>query len=191
MATEVLVTSEEFKKLKNPYTGLPMRVVMVVGSGSDPLFHAAKEEYSPSQEQESPKRCYDLWNRVDGVGGMKDRQLIRCAYTGEPLSLVHTETGCRYDGGFNPHMLYSREEFLYRASMRGGVSKYPKPGERDRVEYVRRVDIPASRKNKDRGGDVSGEAIDLAAASMQQHKDVFDQGPTTVRISRQGGKSRK
>lgn len=190
MSREVPVTSEEFLKLKNPYTGLTMKVVMVVTGTGNPMFHAAQSEYSPSQEQESAQRCYDLWNRVNGVSGVKSSQQIRCAYTGETLSIVHTDTGCRYEGGFNPHMLYSREEFLYRASMRGGVSKYPKPAPVSRVTQVKRIETPKARIEKDRGGDVSGEAVDLAAASMQQHKGTFDQ-QTTVHISKQGGKKRR
>lgn len=190
MAREVLVTSEEFLRLRNPYTGLPMKTVMVVTESGCPLFHAAPEEYSPSREQESPQRCYDLWNRIDGVSGMKNGQQIRCAYTGDVLSLVHTDRGCRYDGGFNPHMLYTRDEFLYRASMRGGVSKYPKPGVASRVTQVKRVDMPKRRTDKDRGGDVSGEAVDIAASTMQQHKAVFEQ-KTTVHISKQGGGKRR
>lgn len=192
MAKEVHVTGEEFLKLKNPYTGLPIRTIMVVTGTGDPLFHADPSEYATSDEQETAQRCYDLWNRVNGVGGMKNGQQIRCAYTGETLTIVHTATGVRYDGGFNPHMLYRREEYLYRASMRGGVSKYPDPNKikPDRVTQVKRTEIPESRKLKDRGSDMDGEAVDRAAAAMQEHKGLF-KSQTTVHISKQKGAPKK
>lgn len=191
MAREVLVTSDEFRKVKNAYTGQPMRVLMVLTATGQPMFHAAPEEYAPCREQPTPKACYDLWNRVDGVGGMRSNQPVRCAYTGEPMELVMTKDGAKYEGGFNPFMLYTRADFLYRATMRDGKSKYPPPGPVQRVmKSTARPDMPDSRRNKDRGGDVSGEAVDLAAAAMQQHKDAFDQH-TTVHISKQRGKGRR
>lgn len=187
MAHEVLVTSEVFSGIRNAYTGKPMRVMMVVTGNGEPLFHAAGSEYSTSDHFETKKQAYDAWNRKDGVGGLKNDKPIVCAYTGEALGLVQSPDGFYYAGGFNPKMLYRRDEFLYRASMRGGVSKFPKPGSQQRVDKVTRVDMPEKRRNKDRGGDVSGEAVDLAAASMQKHKDAFDK-KTVVHVSKGGRK---
>ena len=187
MAHEVLVTSEVFAKVKNAYTGKPMRVLMVVTGKGEPLFHADKSEYSTSDHFETKRQAYDAWNRKDGISGLKNNKPITCAYTGEPLGLVDLPDGFYYSGGFNPKMLYPRDEFLYRATMRGGVSQFPKPGSAQRVDKVARVDMPEKRKNKDRGGDVSGEAVDLAAASMQKHKDAFDK-KTVVHVSKGGRK---
>ena len=127
MSTILDVTAPAFRGIKNPYTGEPVKVRMLVPKTGKPLFFAP-DDYSVRDRYPTRREAVFAWNRVDGVGGMKDNQPFRCAYTGETLRPVSNGAQAWFEGGFDPHLLRSREEFLYYATMRDGVSKYPKPG---------------------------------------------------------------
>ena len=129
----VKVTADEFRELRNPYTGEPMDVWMLVGAGPVPLFHCAEGEYATQDRFPTAEEAALAWSRRDGVEGMASPPFV-CAYTGEVLSASQDEGGFAFSGGFNPKMLYPRDEFLYRAAMRDGVSPFPKPGPARRVE---------------------------------------------------------
>lgn len=110
-----------FRGLKNPYTGQPITVKMLVTPNSEPMFFAP-DTYSTAAFMATATSAVEHWNRVDGVRGLKDTSgLMKCAYTGEPLSLSRVEGKWYFVGGFNPNALTTRDEFLYYVSMRDGV----------------------------------------------------------------------
>ena len=49
---------------------------------------------------------------------------------------MKTALGWKFDGGFDPHMFYSRDEFLRLATMRDGMPEYVPPKNRMRVTAV-------------------------------------------------------
>lgn len=172
MAHEVLVTSREFEGIVNPYTKEEMRVRMVVGCGPEPLFHAP-DTFSTNDLQESTKRLYELWSRVDGRQGIRTGS-PKCAYTGEPMTVTEFDGGYHFIGGFNPKVLMTRDEFLYYATMRNGVSKYPKPSALARV--TKSTDSVKPSESQKRHAEsvtpgVSQESIDVATANIEKHKD--------------------
>ena len=129
------VTSEAFANLKNPYTGEPLAVQMTVVPGRDPMF-SCPDTYSTADVCPSKEECIAAWDRKNGVSGLRTNKPIRCAYTGEALALVKTALGWRFSGGFDPHMFYSRDEFLRLATMRDGVPGYVPPKIHMRVTSV-------------------------------------------------------
>ena len=136
MSQTVTCTGAAFKGLTNPYTGEPLVVKMITTKSGTPKFFAPKT-YSTYTRFGSKKLAYDNWAKSEGIEGVRKGQPIVCAYTGEQLVPKNDETGCYFDGGFDPRRFYTREEFLYYATMRNGVSKYAKPGEPKKVMIVR------------------------------------------------------
>lgn len=141
------VTSDLFKDLRNPYTGKPMEVEMTVNPGREPLF-SCPGTYSTDDFFDTKEECIAAWDHKDGVAGLKRNLPIVCAYTNEPLALVQ---GCggkwHFSGGFNPHMFFSRDEFLRLASMRGGVSGYCVPEACRVTAPARSARITGDRRN--------------------------------------------
>ena len=172
MAAEVIVTSREFDGIRNPYTKEPMRVKMVVGCGPEPLFHAP-DTFTTNDLQDTPKRLYELWSRVDGRQGIRSGA-PKCAYTGESMTVAEFDGGYHFIGGFNPRVLRTREEFLYYATMRNGVSKYPKPSETVRVTKPNEIAKPSESQKRHAESvtpGVSQESIDIASENIEKHKD--------------------
>ena len=130
------VTSDAFAKLKNPYTGEPMVVQMTVLPGREPMFNCPDTYSTGDTVFPTRDECLAAWDRKDGVAGLRKGQPVRCAYTGELLALVFTELGWRFTGGFDPHLFYSRDEFLRLATMRDGKPGYVPPADRCRVVAV-------------------------------------------------------
>lgn len=126
MSTILEVTSPEFSGLTNPYTGEPLGVKMMVPKSGAPLFFAP-DTYSTTDRFPSRAEMVAAWNRVDGRSGLKDGRAFVCAYTGLPLRPKSNGEQAWFEGGFDPHRLMSRAEFLYFATMRDGFSIYPKP----------------------------------------------------------------
>lgn len=153
------VTSKDFEGLANPYTGDPMVVYMLTGSG--PVKFTCPDTFSTSDTADTVSALYDKWNRVNGVSGTR-AGAIRCAYTGELLSLGKRFGKPCYSGGFDPHRFYSREAFLYYAWMRNGVSKYPPP-----PENTARVKSPA---NEGEVTERQKEYADRSAPSLDEDK---------------------
>lgn len=115
-----------FRGLKNPYTGEDVRVKMVVTKDGTSKFFAP-DTYTPSEVFRTAADAFRHWNRANGVEGVKSGKPVVCAYTGDPLKPVRTPDGYCYEGGFNPHMLYDRDTFIYYMRMRDGVSGFPAP----------------------------------------------------------------
>lgn len=185
-----------FESLKNPFTGLTVRTKMSIATNGRIRFFAP-DEYSPAKFFPSAREAYRQYNRVEGVEGLRAGQHIVCPYTGRPLSLEHTDDGYRYVGGFNPGLLVTREEWLYQASMRNGVSAYPKPeGSEARVAPVsRRAEITeAARKHADEmKTELSDEALERAENTLRTLKTRgFDIGASeTVSMSSAPPKGKK
>ena len=129
------VTSDDFANLKNPYTGESLAVQMTIVPGRDPMF-SCPDTYSTADVYPSKEECIVAWDRKDGVSGLRTNQPIRCAYTGEALVPVKTALGWKFAGGFDPHMFYTRDEFLRLATMRDGKPGYLPPKNRVRVTAV-------------------------------------------------------
>lgn len=137
MTTEV--TSDAFSKLRNPYTGEPMVVQMTVLPGREPLFNCPDTYSTGDSMYPTKEECIAAWDRKDGIAGLRTGQPVRCAYTGEILSVESTGFGWHFTGGFDPHLFYSRDEFLRLATMRDGKPGYVPPKARARVTAVRPV----------------------------------------------------
>lgn len=176
---DVVCTAPEFKALRCPYTGDPLEVRMLVVPGSPPRFHAP-DAYSPAIPRPTPDEAYRLWNRVDGVEGLKSDTPVVCAYTGVPLSPAHCPDGYFFNGGFDPRMFHSREGFLRLASSRGGVS--PRSGADSRVEAVPPDMTPEKPRKTDT--DPTDEALHIAEKVLEKHRDDLPpQASTTVSMS--------
>lgn len=186
------VTSEDFQGLTNPYTGKPMTVFMLTGSG--PVRFTCPDTFSTADLADTTAQLYDNWNRKNGVSGLRTGQTIRCAYTGELLSVKTRFGKVSYVGGFDPHRFYTREEFLYYAWMRDGKSKFPVP-----VKEESRVKAP-SREGKvteeqkchadKEAPSLDDEKIHLVEASMKKHKDQLETS-STVSMSVSGRGNRR
>lgn len=175
-----------FDKILNPYTGKPLHPKMSI-SGRGRIKFFAPDTYSPAQPFPTAKDAFRAWNRVNGVEGLKDHQPITCAWTGKAMKLVHNAEGYHYEGGYDPHMMLDRANFLYFATMRGGNSEYPKPS-----GLESRVDKPSekgeiTKRMKEHADanrtELSDEAVATAEAIMQKHKDILEPGGTTVSMA--------
>lgn len=184
---DVLCTADEFKALRCPYTGKPYDVYMLVVPGQAPKFHAP-DAYSPSQPFESAEKAYRMWNRVDGVEGLKTGRPIICAYTGEMLAAASDRDGHWLVGGFDPRVFHSRADFLRLATMRDG--KAVRDAEDSRVEATPVDMTPVKKRQIDT--DPTDEAVKIAADVLQQHKaDLPTQASTTVSMSVSASKKGK
>lgn len=112
-----------------------MVVQMTVLPDRDPMF-SCPDTYSTADEYPTRDACVAAWDRKGGISGLRANQPIRCAYTGEALAIEKTALGWRFAGGFDPHMFYSRDEFLRLATMRDGKPGYVPPEPRQRVTAV-------------------------------------------------------
>lgn len=186
------VTSKDFEGLVNPYTGEPMTVYMKVRSGGKVLF-ACPDTYSTSDLEDDTASLYSKWNRKNGVSGLRTDQPIVCAYTGKPLSVMKRFGKVCYTGGFDPHMFYTRSEFLYYAWMRDGVSKFPEPvsGEARVKAPSRKGEVTEKQKAHAEASAASldEEKVHMIENSMRKFKDSVE-GSSTVSMSTGKGNKR-
>lgn len=171
------VTAEKFRGLKNPYTGEPIVVKMLVPEHGSPMFFAP-DTYSTAKPTPSVPELVHAWDRVDGVGGMKDRTKLTCAYTGETLRIVETSAGFFFEGGFNPGRLMSDEEFLKFATMRDGKPGHVPSGTTGRVEFVE--DMKPIVPTVSDGVERTEEALKVAEGVVNRFKDSVGMQKTTV-----------
>lgn len=179
---DVLCTAEEFKSLRCPYTGNPLEVRMLVVPGQPPRFHAPGA-YSPAERYPTPEDAYRMWNRVDGVEGLKTGRPITCAYTGAVLAAVRDREGCGFSGAFDPRMFWTREEFLRKATMRDG--KGPAASADARIEASAPGMEPLKPLKPRRfDTDPTDEALHIAESVLAKHRDILPkQASTTVSMS--------
>lgn len=155
-----------FSDLRNPYTGEPFKVVMLVTGAGEPLFRA-EGSYSTADARPTSEQALSDWSRVDGVSGLRDISRLRCAYTGDPLGMSHDDEGFHLTGGFNPGQFRPREEFMYYATMRDGVPSRPEP-ESVRAVYVQRAEVSAKRKAKAGDVTVTQDAMDVVESAAEE-----------------------
>lgn len=175
MATEVTVTSKEFDRITNPYTGEQIRIKMLVGCGPEPLFHAV-DTYSTADLCQTTKELYRLWGRVEGREGLRSGQ-PKCAYTGEVLSVQEVDGQFRFTGGFDPRVLRTREEFLYFVTMRYGKAVRPKPVPMVRVTKPTETSKPSASQLAHAESvtpTATQESVEMAAAAIEKHKDELN-----------------
>lgn len=177
---DVLCTAEEFKALRCPYTGKQLEVYMLVVPGQPPKFHAP-EAYSPAQPYRTPETAYRMWNRENGIEGVKTGLPITCAYTGKVLAAASSREGHYFTGAFDPRMFWSREDFLRLASSRAGVSKYGAETP-SRVEAVPPDMTPVKPREIDT--DPTDEALKIAEGVLKKHEaDLPPQASVTVSMA--------
>lgn len=153
---------------------------MLVIPGQPPKFHAP-EAYSPAQPYRTPETAYRMWNRENGIEGVKTGLPITCAYTGKMLAAASSREGHYFTGAFDPRMFWSREDFLRLASSRNGVSKYEAEPS-SRVEAVAPDMTPSKPRRIDT--DPTDEALKIAEGVLEKHKaDLPSQARTTVSMS--------
>ena len=138
------VTANGFRDLKNPYTGEPMRVKMLVGAGEPKFF--CPDTYSTAERFKDGRTMYNMWCRTDGVLATKVGEPIRCAYTGEFLVPAEDAGGHYFTGGFDPRIPRTKQQFLHFAWMRNGESPYPETADAARVDPVAEKPAPKSSK---------------------------------------------
>lgn len=171
----VKCSGPKFDNLKNPFTGEKMHVQMSI-SASGVMKFFAPDEYSPNKYFKTAEEAFRMYDRVDGVEGLKRGKMIVCPYTGDPLTLVHNELGYHYTGGFVPSMMHDRDWFLYYASMRNGKSEYPKPkGPAPRVEKVKRAQITKGMRKHaaEMKTELTQQGIETAESVMKEIDSKF------------------
>ena len=163
----------DFDGLTNPYTGERLAVKMLVLPNGKVLF-ASPDAYAPSVHRaESSVEAFRLWDRVGGKEGLRSAQHapVACAWTGEPLSMTRTDRGWALLGGFDPTVFRPRDEFLYYAEMRGGISPRPKPGAAPRVEQPAREGRITERHRQgvdERAAKLDEDSVKAAEGIMKQ-----------------------
>lgn len=158
--------AECFRKLKNPYTGDGIKVIMLVTGTGEPMLKAVGT-YSTSDGFPTSEEAFRNWSRVDGVSGLRDMSDLRCAYTGEKLGIVRDELGFHFTGGFDPNLFHRYEDFLYYVTMRDGVATRANP-EHVRATYVQRTEMSAKRKAGSGDVSVSQDAMDVVEAAAEK-----------------------
>ena len=185
-------TGPRFEGILNRYTGEPMKVRMAVSRDGRTRYFSP-DTYSTADRFPTAKEAYRAWNRVDGVEGLKDGRPITCAYTGVPLKLVHDELGWGYAGGFDPHLLYSRADFLRLATMRDGEAA--RPGGQDvRVDAPPRrgrVTDAMRRHAEETAPALDEDSVRTAEAILQKHRaDVGDSPTVSMHVPAKGRRRR-
>lgn len=159
----VRCTGQAFKELTDPYAGEPLAVAMTSAPTGIPKF-SAPDAYSPSRRYPTSEERYAAWCRSEGISGARSGEPIVCAYTGEQLVPKNDEYGFYFDGGFDPRRFHTRADFLYYASMRSGVSKFPEPGP---VEHVETVKEKPDQQVLGHSVETRDEAMDFAEQAMK------------------------
>ena len=184
----IKVTSEDFARLVNPYTGKPMEVYMLVGAG-EPLF-TCPETFSTSDVYRTTADLYGAWNTANGISGARSGMPVRCAYTGEPLSIVETQDGFCYSGGFNPHMFHTRDEFLRLATMRDGVQSYfPPEAARITTPPPKPEVTEAARRHAEAAApSLDDEKVHMIEASAKRHGEKLVSSMVSMNTNRKKGR---
>jgi hypothetical protein len=161
--------------------------------GAGRVTFTCPDTYSTAAPAETTEKLYDLWSRINGVSGFKSGKPIKCAYTGEFLSPSTSFGKPCYEGGFDPRRFYTREEFLYYAWMRDGISKFPPPGKMSRVKSPAREGIITERHKEhteQSAPSLDEEKIHMIENSMAPFKDQLEGSSTVSMAVNKKGKRR-
>lgn len=160
----------KFRNLVNPYTGKPVEVKMLIRQQGSPLFFAP-DTYSTSDFFPTAREAIDMWDRVDGVGGTKQRDSMKCAYTGAALHIEEVPgVGFHLVGGFNPKALTSDDSLVYHMTMRDGKTDLPPLKQPARVTSVPET-FEHTPGEGDEGVERTEEALKVAEGVVDQFKD--------------------
>lgn len=106
-----ICTSRDFVGFKDPYTGTPLQVVLVVSKLG--VRYQVRGAYSLMTPYKTRSEAVSAWSRVDGVVGLRDPSNgFFCAYTGKPIAPYTDGEGHKFSGGFIPEQLRTRDEIL-------------------------------------------------------------------------------
>lgn len=161
----VIVTSNRFRGLANPFTGERMVVKMTIPKDRVPKFFAP-DTYTPCAAFPSAKESCEAAQRR---GSVRVPAAPTCPYTGEPLEQQFVDgLGWFYVGGFDPRVPRTADEFLYYATMRDGKPVLPKSEPVSRVGYLEpRHDETPDPDQPER----TEEAHQIAKGVVEQFKD--------------------
>lgn len=176
--TTVKVTSRAVAGLTDGFTGEPLSVVMTITPGVPPLY-SCPEAFSVHVPHDSLASLKDDVSMEGGVRGIRDAVNPVDPYTGDPLKLrVFPDGRFAYSGGLNPRTAFkSLEELRYRLSMRGGVSKYPRPGQALPVTKPERAGRELGERNAP--SDATKEAVEkVVSEHMPRGTQVSMSGRT-------------
>ena len=160
-----------FQSIRNPYTGDPIAVEMLVSPNGVVLMRAV-DTYSPGGTPfPTPEEAFRAWDRKDGVGGLRSAEArgVFCAWTGAPLVPRHTPRGWIYAGGFNPSVFTPRMKFLeLMAGVAETASRVEAPKPKGEV-------TPAMRRGAaERSASPDAETERTAAGIMESLKKDLD-----------------
>lgn len=164
---EVIATGSDFSDLECPYTGDPIRTVMVLNGTGEPLFRAADGTYSPRTRVRTRDAAQILASRRRGAAQAAFPHLD--AYTGVPLSgPVADEEGWWFPEAFSPLRVRPRAEYLYFMHMRNGVPdpRFPKPDGSPRTRAVKPPE-PVRTDRKVQGQDIGQDSIEFARMAVE------------------------
>jgi hypothetical protein len=106
-----ICTAKDFVGFRDPYTGGPIQVVLVVSSLG--VRYQVKGAYSLMTPYGKRSDAVAAWSRVGGVVGLRSpSEGFRCAYTGNVVTPYLDDEGHRFAGGFIPEQLRTRDELL-------------------------------------------------------------------------------
>lgn len=166
MSTILEVTSPAFRGLKNPYTGEDVRVKMLVPKRGEPLFFAP-DDYSTTDRFPTRAEMVAAWDRTDGRSGLRAGKPFVCAYTGKPLRPRSNGAQAWFEGGFDPHRMRPRAEFLYYATMRDGKFPFPPPPAKAPVVNLKREAPPPEKP----------DTSDISADAQREAEKIVDKLP--------------
>lgn len=163
---EVIATGSDFSDLECPYTGNPIRTVMVLNGAGEPLFRAADGTYSPRT------RCPS--KAVAALNACRRARLAHVpvpadAYTGAEFpDPVEDEEGWWFPEAFSPLRVRPRAEYLYFMHMRDGVPdpRFPKPDGSPRIRAVKPPE-PVRTEREVQGQDIGQDSIEFARMAVE------------------------
>lgn len=180
----IAVTAPEAQRLRCPFTGKPLTVHMHISPGS--VTFSAPDAFSLKVPRGSLKTLLDDASMRNGVyGAVTVDKAMTDPYTGEKLRVREFPDGrvCLI-GGFNPRAAVSTlGEFIYRASMRDGVTDMTPP-------VSIKIEKPEAHRPEPKAEEeVSEETMEAAERIVSDAvKDgKLEVSSTTVHMSRQRG----
>ena len=132
-----VATQKVFKDLTCAYTGKKVTVRVVAAGGSRPLFFSP-DAFDPSLPADSLPELLRKASRRNGVeGAVSDENVLKCPYTGAPMSILKDASGFSLTGGFRPSCPDpDASRFAYNMTLRNGISTREKPVTGGRVEFT-------------------------------------------------------
>lgn len=163
---EVIATGSDFSDLECPYTGNPIRTVMVLNGTGEPMFRAADDTYSPRTM--CPSKAVAVLNVARRARSGKVLPPAD-AYTGVLLSdPVEDDDGWWFPEAFSPLRARTRAEYLYYMHMRDGAPdpRFPMPLGSPRRRVTKPPELVRVER-KVQGQDIKQDSIDFAKCAVE------------------------